>query len=533
MQLKPTIFILLLMKKSIVKLTIIYLFCMLVSGLQWTHAQRLGMNPVVPGDFADPSVIRAGDVYYATGTSSEWAPHFPLFRSTDLHKWEQTGYLLMETPAWAGSSFWAPELFYHQDTFYLYYTARRKIDGVSCIGVATSPSMDQPFTDHGVLIAYGSEAIDAFVFDDDGQLYITWKAYGLDDRPIEILGASLSADRLKLKDDTFTLLKDEQGVGIEGQCLVKKEDYYYLLYSAGACCGLKCDYNVRVARSKSVTGPYDDFEQNPILIENGEWQCPGHGTLVQTPEGKDYYMYHAYRKSDNVFTGRQGLLDELHWDAAGKWPYFEVEENAVGIIAEDLKKKEWSDDFTGEKLEDFWQWDFRHASPKVSISNGMLHLSGEAMPENSVGTALTIRPFYGQYSVTTEVTNQNASLKSLVIYGDMNQAIGVGVRDGNVELWEVKGGKRRVFQQEQIAQGTPVQLKIEAQNGAIYTFFYKQQNQPNWIELKAVPEYPYKGDFLPPWDRSPRPGLAYQGEVNDEASFSNFTITYGTVSGVL
>ncbi|QNL52462.1 family 43 glycosylhydrolase [Olivibacter sp. SDN3] len=497
------------------------------------HGQRLGINPAVPGDFADPSVIRAGELYYATGTSSEWAPHFPLFKSSDLQEWEQAGYLLMETPEWASASFWAPELFYHQDMFYLYYTARRKSDGVSCIGVATSPSMDQPFKDHGVLIAYGSEAIDAFVFDDNGQLYITWKAYGLDERPIEILGASLSADGLKLNDDTFTLLKDEQGIGIEGQCLVKRNEYYYLLYSAGACCGLKCDYNVRVARSKSVTGPYEDFEKNPILAENSEWQCPGHGTLVSTPEGKDYYMYHAYRKSDNVFTGRQGLLDELYWEEASEWPYFDVDGKSLGIIAEDLKKKEWSDDFTGKGLADLWQWDFRHASPKTSINEGVLLLSGETDSENLVGTALTIRPAYGEYAVTTEVTNQNASLKSLVVYGDMDQAIGVGVRDGHVELWEVKDGKRQVFQQKQIAQGSPVQLKIEAQEGAIYRFFYKQQNQPNWTELKDVAEYPYKASFLPPWDRSPRPGLVHQGELADHASFSNFTITYGTVSGVL
>jgi hypothetical protein len=31
-------------------------------------------KPIIPGDFADPSIIRVGDTYYATGTSSEWAP---------------------------------------------------------------------------------------------------------------------------------------------------------------------------------------------------------------------------------------------------------------------------------------------------------------------------------------------------------------------------------------------------------------------------------------------------------------------------
>lgn len=36
-------------------------------------------NPVIRGDVADPSILRIDDTYYATGTSSEWAPYYPLF----------------------------------------------------------------------------------------------------------------------------------------------------------------------------------------------------------------------------------------------------------------------------------------------------------------------------------------------------------------------------------------------------------------------------------------------------------------------
>ena len=41
-------------------------------------------NPVVAGDHPDPSVIRVGKEYWATATTSQWAPVFPLLRSTDL-----------------------------------------------------------------------------------------------------------------------------------------------------------------------------------------------------------------------------------------------------------------------------------------------------------------------------------------------------------------------------------------------------------------------------------------------------------------
>jgi len=146
-------------------------------------------NPgaVIAGDFADPSIIKVDHTYYAVGTSSEWAPHFPIYKSTDLKSWQQSGYVFDKAPEWTSGSFWAPEYFKIKDTYYIYYTARRKSDNTSYIGVATSKFPDRGFVDHGTIITFGKEAIDAFVFDDGGQLYISFKAYGLDNRPIELV----------------------------------------------------------------------------------------------------------------------------------------------------------------------------------------------------------------------------------------------------------------------------------------------------------------------------------------------------------
>lgn len=191
----------------------------------------------IPGDFADPSIIHVKGTYYTVSTSSEWAPYFPMFKSYDLSNWQPAGYAFREKPSWALSSFWAPELYYRNGLYYLYYTARRAVDSVSCIGVATSDDPEKGFADHGVLLEYGKEAIDAFVIDDDTGLYVTFKAYGLNKRPIELLGARLSDDGLKVTGPPFTLLLDTARKGIEGQCLVKKNGYYYLFYSAGGCCG--------------------------------------------------------------------------------------------------------------------------------------------------------------------------------------------------------------------------------------------------------------------------------------------------------
>lgn len=493
---------------------IIVLFQALLSLMR---ASGQNLRPVIAGDFADPSVIRNGNDYFAIGTSSEWAPHFPIFKSTNLKEWKQTGYVFDKAPDWTSGSFWAPEYYFHNDTYFIYYTARRKSDNVSYIGVATSRFPDRGFKDHGIIIEYGKEAIDAFVYNDKGQLYITWKAYGLDARPIEILGSKLSDNGLSLEGQVFTLLKDETRIGLEGQSILKRDDYYYFFYSAGNCCGVQCDYNVRIARSKNFKGPYELYEKNPVLQENAEWKCSGHGTFVNTPEGKTYYLYHAYNKASTVFTGRQGMLAELIWPEKNGWPVFKEETPGV-------KNNDFKDSFTGKIPAISWQWDFRNSVPKVKQQNGNLHLSGSVKQGNNSGVVFTLRPALAAYEMTTTVVNHNTALKGLSIYGDANAAIGVGVKGSVVEYWLVRDNKRTIVAKENLASQTkPVGLKIST-GVDMSVKIYWSQVPGQWKQMAGQGDQALK--FLPPWDRSPRAGLNFNGSPAQEAIFSSFELTY-------
>lgn len=495
-----------------------------------TNAAGNPTNPVIPGDFADPSIIKVGNTYYATGTSSEWAPHFPLFTSEDMVTWKQVGYIFNTKPAWTGSSFWAPELFYHNNTFYVYYVARRKNDGVSCIGVATAKDPLKGFTDHGVIIEHGKEAIDAYVLSDNGTLYMTFKAYGLDKRPIEILACKLSADGLKKEGDYFSLLRDDARQGLEGQVLMKWNNHYYLFYSAGGCCGLRCSYNVRVARATAIQGPYINYESNPILTEGEAWKCPGHGTFVQTDDNKYFYLYHAYSKKDDVYTGRQALLDELVWNEYIGWPLFKNGKSpsvqapvSPGSVAQ-ATSSNIRDDFNTSKLPVCWQWDFRHTTPITKISKGTLYLSGNADTGNHTGTAITVRPVSGDYELNTEVVNSNVSLKGLTLYGDANQSVGIGVAGNKVQVWEVKNNHKNILTEAVIGK-TPISLRMQVEAGYQCRFFWSLDGD-QWNEFKAGDRSYYDGRHLPPWDRSPRPGLSHFGSNAAPAAFSFFSITY-------
>ncbi len=274
-------------------LFVVFLFAFFTGTMAQTGMEKsVYTNPVIPGDIPDPTVIRVGNMYYAAGTTSDFAPNYPLYESADLVNWKQIGSIFNEQPSWTSDSFWAPELCHHNGTFYVYYTAKRKGDRVSCIGVATTKDLRKGFTDRGIIIEWGNEAIDAFVFqDDDQKRYISWKAYGLTKgRPIEILASELSADGLSLVGEHFSLTRFDQGwkgSGDEGQCLIKHGGTYYMLYSVGGCCDNRCDYRVMVSRSKNLkTG----WEQLPEPILQGS---------------EDMEMHRAWNGSDH---SRQPLL---------------------------------------------------------------------------------------------------------------------------------------------------------------------------------------------------------------------------------
>ena len=84
---------------------------------------------------------------------------------------------------------------------------------------------------------------------------------------------------------------------IEASCLYKHDGYYYLFVNWGSCCrGVNSTYNIRVGRSRKVTGPYIDKDGvdmlkagGTLLLSNqGPLFGPGHaGILVDN--GKSWF----------------------------------------------------------------------------------------------------------------------------------------------------------------------------------------------------------------------------------------------------
>jgi len=468
----------------------------------------------IPGDFPDPTIIRTAQGYYAAGTSSEWAPHFPVYYSKDLKSWKQVGYVFSKTPDWTVGSFWAPEYYRINNTYYIYYAARRKSDNISCIGVATSQYPDHGFTDHGVIVESGKEAIDPFIYNDKGQLYITFKAYGLDQRPIEIVARKLSADGLKADEKVISLLKDDTRKGMEGQSILKHGKYYYLFYSAGDCCGIKCSYHVKIARSTRFTGPYEKYEGAELLKPAAGWKCSGHGTFVQGPGGKYYYLCHAYNQRGEVFTGREGVLSTLTWGAGNAWPTMQA--FPVSRLLPDIH-----DNFTAKTPELYWQYEFHNAAPDVRQGEGKFYLSGTMTGKNTTGIMYGVRPVSDHFDMSTTIANHNDALKGLAFYGSNSAAIGIGTAGNQLKYWMVKDGNFSVIDSVTVNVSDPIQLKFSMTPDRACKAYYKPTGG-NWTEIGTGKNAPLS--FLPQWDRPQRVGLFYRGPASENAIFTRFDL---------
>lgn len=486
-------------------------------------SQTTYSNPVIPGEIPDPSIIRVGETYYACGTSFDFAPNYPIYESTDLVNWTRIASVFSEPPAWSSDDFWAPELFYKDGTFFVYYTTKRKDNRIACIGVATTKDIHNGFTDHGIIIEWGEEAIDAFVFqDDDETLYITWKAYGLTEgREVEILVSELSNDGLSLVGEHFTLTdhnKGWKGAGDEGQCIVKRNGYYYLLYSIGGCCDNKCDYRVMVARSKNLKSGWEQLPE-PILQGGEEWRCPGHGTLVTTPDNRYFYLYHSYNATDFEFIGRQGMLDELLWDEQTAWPFFKngTPSTSSETPFKNTKQKRdsiFSDDFSSDKNLAFWEWDINHPKPSYRIVDGELLITASHDGINFLG----VRPQTGKYSLSAEVIPGN-EMSGIGIYSNTKNLLALTINQNKLILFQIKNGEKEILSEKQIANTGSIYLKYEAVAGRYFQFFWSE-NEADWLPVKIGNEHQVDGTFIAQWGYSPRVGFIVDGDEKDTFRFS-------------
>ena len=516
--------------------------CLIIPSFSASAQRRATYtNPVESGDFPDPSVIRVGRDYWASATTSEWAPEFPILHSRDLVNWRVVGAVFQRRPDWAVGSFWAPEISQDRGRFFVYYVARKK-GGPLCVAVATATRPQGPYTDHGPLVCQEVGSIDPFpVTDEQGRRYLLWKEDGNSvSKPTPIWAQRLSADGTRLVGEKRELFHNDQawekhptlpyGDLVEGPSVVRRDGWFYLFYAGNFCCGRECAYAVGVARSRKLLGPWEKHSKNPIMEGNGGWRCPGHGSVVEDERGRTWFMYHAYQPKDFVYVGRQAMLDEIIWGRDG-WPSINEGRGPSAVARSPYNTRDaraelrFFDDFITTTLDPGWQWPQGNA-PDFRVERGQLLLSPTSGPEDNLAAAVVARTTTSGDYVATAVVDlrgmKGSSAAGLSAYGDAENALGVSVGRGDgLVLWrrEKNEQKETVLPDSVGKSRGVVYIRMTAREGHLYRFAVSEDGRA-WKELGGEVD----GAFLPPWDRGVRVALVAGGARGSRARFESLRI---------
>ncbi len=461
-------------------------------------------NPVLGGDYPDPSIVRDGNDYYMTHSSFDYNPGLVVWHSTDLVNWEPISYALQ---TYLGSV-WAPDIAIVDGQFRIYFTVHGRGNWV-----VTADSPYGPWSEPKDLHV---DKIDPCIaVGDDGTkwLFISggWRKQLTPD------GLDTVEGTLEHVYDGWTYPSEwvTEGLCLEGPKLKKVGDWWYYLSAEGGTAGPPTSHMVVVARSKSIDGPWENSPYNPLVHTYNaadRWWSRGHGSLIDTPDGRWYVVYHSY---ENGFTGlgRQTLLEPVELTEDG-WFKPVVADVAQPIAAplplNPVDRKAHLGEF---RVGLDWKYYKDFDPSRASISDGVLTLQAVGSSPADSAPLMFVAGDHA-YEFEAEIERTPDAVAALVIYYDNRFYVGNGIdKRGTLRIRRDRGGVRT-----KLPDAEHIWLRIRNDNQVI-TGYYSLDGE-NWVkeewgmEISGFNHNTFH-DF-----QSMLPGLMAAGK--GEVKFSNF-----------
>nr|KIS29489.1 xylan 1,4-beta-xylosidase [Novosphingobium sp. P6W] len=276
------------------------------------------LNPILAGDYPDPSILKDGEDYYMTHSSFDASPGLLIWHSRDLVNWAPVGPAL-DKPL--GTVF-AVDLVKHNGRYYIYIPFMkapwsRDLKAFANIFVIQADSMRGPWSEPVDLGISG--LIDpGHIVGEDGERYLFLS--GINRVRLSRDGLATQGKVEKVYDGWH--YPEEwitEAYSLEGPKLLRRGEWYYIISAVGGTSGPVTGHMVIAARARSVNGPWENCPFNPIVRTthpDEQWWSRGHATAVEGPGGQWYLVYHGYENGYRTL-GRQTLLEPIEWTKDG------------------------------------------------------------------------------------------------------------------------------------------------------------------------------------------------------------------------
>ena len=471
-------------------------------------------NPVLPGFFPDPSLVRVGEDFYLVNSTFQYFPAIIISHSRDLVHWKQIGHVFEDpgsldlTGFDDGCGIWAPDISYHDGEFYIFYclVQLKKDRSVNVRGnyVTRSKSITGPWSKPVQLTEEGNDP--SHFVDDDGTHYMLY-AGGIPKGSATKI-SKLNADCTKVVDGPHWIDYGGEKRAPEGPHMFKKDGWYY--HTMAASGGIYDGHHQLIARSKNVLGPYEASPHNPFIAQldpKAPIQHHGHAKLVKTQNNEWWALYLCQRRLKGFSTlGRETGLDRVDWQADG-WPLINngkgpSESNNFPKLPFTPQENLRSDEFDASRLGVQWQW-VRNPDPsRFSLAErpGFLRLRGETTGVDAPHARhiLVQREVSHQYSAITrlEFKPRPGDEAGLLCYYDSMSHITFGMANRNgpsLELTECRKGKNKTIASARLDPSAgAVFLKVEV-DGLMRRFSWRN-GEGGWTELGAIPDATFLSD---------------------------------------
>ncbi len=259
-------------------------------------------NPVLPGYFADPSVLQFGGKLYVYATIDPWGQRtLGCWESADFKHWTfrslnwPTKEACTSPTSKADSMVWAPSVVRMPDgRFFMYVSCGSEVwvgSAASPLGPWADANGGKPLVGRDFDRTYHMIDQEAFV-DDDGSVYLYWGS-GWNWVNGRCFAVKLKADFVSF-DGPVHIVTPPNGHYFEAPFMAKRFGKYFLMYSGGKT--ISDTYCVHYAVGATPFGPFTEGSNSPILATDRtrDVVSPGHHAVFRFA-GRDYIAYHRHR----------------------------------------------------------------------------------------------------------------------------------------------------------------------------------------------------------------------------------------------